>query len=137
MGGSGGAILPALLEFPRVESLASISILPLTIYKLIGINSMAQIIIFNFVITILFTSYIFWKIGAQPTTYRLLLLAGVSLVIFNLDTRFNDSSLLDVLNSAGMITVFICVKSVSAFVFVESVLNEVNILFMFFISLGT
>jgi hypothetical protein len=77
MGGSGGVTLPALLEFPRVENIVSISILPLTLYKLIGINSMAQIIMFNFIITILFTSYIFWKIGAQPTTHRLLLLAGV------------------------------------------------------------
>ena len=76
-GGSGGVTLPALLEFPRVENIVSISILPLTVYKLIGINSMAQIIMFNLIITILFTSYIFWKIGAQPTTYRLLLLAGV------------------------------------------------------------
>ena len=76
-GGSGGVTLPALLEFPRVENIVSISLLPLTIYKLIGVNTMAQIIMFNFVITILFTSYIFWKIGAQSTTYRLLLLAGV------------------------------------------------------------
>ncbi len=77
IGGSGGVTLPALLEFPRVENIVSISIFPLTVYKLIGINSMAQIIMFNFIITILFTSYIFWKIGSQSTTYRLLLLAGV------------------------------------------------------------
>ena len=76
-GGDGGVTLPALLEFPKVDGVASVSILPLTILKLFQVNSLPELALFHLILTLAFSSLVFWKISCQHSSVRLLLLAAV------------------------------------------------------------
>lgn len=76
-GGDGGVTLPALLAFPEVDSVASISVLPLAVLKLFQVNTLSELALFHLTLTLMFSSFIFWKISGLQIHLRLLLLASV------------------------------------------------------------
>lgn len=75
-GGNGGAVLPALLSFPKPMGVFSEGIVPLSLLKILQIHTLAVFTLFHLVLTLIFCFTVLFKISGQQKKWRSLLLFG-------------------------------------------------------------
>jgi hypothetical protein len=64
-GGNGGAVLPALLSFPKPMGIFSEGIAPLSLLKILQIHTLAVFTLFHLVLTLIFSFIVIFKISGQ------------------------------------------------------------------------
>jgi len=75
-GGNGGVVLPALLSFPKPMGIYSEDIVPLSLLKLLQIQSLAIFTLFHLVLTLIFCFTVLFLISGQQKKWRTILLFG-------------------------------------------------------------
>jgi hypothetical protein len=98
-GGDGGSVVPALNNFPKPVNITSESLFPLFLLRSFGVRSLGSVCAVQFLATIIFLIFIFWKISNFQKKVRvaiasLVIVSPVSFELLNLIGIFDLYSII-------------------------------------------